>query len=138
MVGENGHLIEMAFENWYEIFSPIKGTVEILKELKKAGYRVYYLSNFHLIAFEYIIRKYDFFNLFDGGIVSYKENLLKPEENIYKRIIEEYGLRPEETIFIDDTLANIEGAEKLNFGTILFNHPEELRQRLKEFIICIG
>jgi putative hydrolase of the HAD superfamily len=137
-VGENGTLIELAFENWYEILTPIDDTVEILKELKNAGYRVYYLSNFHLLAFEYITEKYDFFKLFDGGIVSYKEKLLKPDENIYRRIIEEYGLKPEESIFIDDTQVNIEGSGKLNFAAILFNNPEQLRQSLKKFNICIG
>jgi putative hydrolase of the HAD superfamily len=137
-VGENGHFIELAFKDWYEILTPIEGTVEILKELKNAEYRVYYLSNFHLLAFEHVTRKYDFFEIFDGGVVSYKVNLIKPEENIYKNIVEEYQLKPEESILIDDTQANIEGARKLNFGTILFNNPEELRQRLKRCNICLG
>lgn len=132
---KNGHLIKLAFENWYELLTPIEDSVKVLKELKDAKYKVYFLSNFHLIAFEYVTTRYDFFNLFDGGIVSYKEKLIKPENGIYKRIIEEYKIKPEESIFIDDSQGNIEGARKLNFETILFKNSKDLRERLKTYNI---
>lgn len=132
-----GNLIELALENWYEMLTPIEGTVDILKGLKNADYKVYFLSNYHLLAFEYVTKQYDFFKLFDGGIVSYKEKLIKPEEDIYKRIIEEYCIKPEESIFIDDSQANIEGAEKLHFKTILFENPEDLILKLRSYNINI-
>lgn len=55
-----------------------------------------------LIVFDYPINSTVY--LFDGGIVSYKEKLLKPEDGIYKKIIEEYKINPEESIFgiLDD------------------------------------
>ena len=134
---ENGHLIKLVFENWYEILTPIEESVEILKKLKNANYKIYFLSNFHLLAFEHVTKKYDFFKLFDGGIVSYKENLIKPDEAIYKRIIEEYRIKPEESIFIDDMEANIENARKLNFETILFKNPKDLRKRLRGYNIPV-
>jgi FMN phosphatase YigB (HAD superfamily) len=130
---KNGHLINLAFENWYELLTPIEESVKVLRELKDAEYKVYFLSNFHLLAFEYVTKRYDFFNLFDGGIVSYKEKLIKPEDGIYKRIIEEYQIKPEESIFIDDSHGNIEGARKLNFETILFKNSKELREKLKTY-----
>lgn len=133
----NGPLLGQAFENWYEILTPIEGTVEILKELKKANYKLYFLSNFHLLAFEYVTNKYDFFKLFDGGIVSYKEKLLKPEEEIYKRILEEYSLKPEESIFIDDSIANIEGAKKVNINTIHFTACKDLKENFKNYHIYL-
>lgn len=132
---KNGDLIKIAFENWYELLTPIEDSVKVLRELKNAGYRVYFLSNFHLLAFEDVIKRYDFFKIFDGGIVSYKEKLIKPEQDIYKRIIEKYHLKPEESIFIDDAQANIEGARKLNFNTILFKNSKDLREKLKTYNI---
>lgn len=134
---ENAKLIKLAFNNWYEILTPKEETVEVLKDLKKANYRVYFLSNFHLLAFEYIIKTYDFFKLFDGGIVSYKEKLLKPEEKIYKRIIEEYGLKPQESIFVDDVQANVESARKLDFEGIVFKNASDLREDLKKLHVGI-
>lgn len=130
---KNEHLINLAFENWYELLTPIEESVKVLKELKDAKHKVYFLSNFHLLAFEYVTQRYDFFNLFDGGIVSYKEKLIKPEDGIYKRIIEEYQINPEESIFIDDSHGNIEGARKLNFETILFKNSKDLREKLKTY-----
>lgn len=134
---DNEHLIRHAFDNWYELLTPIEGTVEILKELKAKNYRVYFLSNFHHLAFEYIKREYDFFNLFDGGIASFREKLLKPQAEIYKRLIEEYGIKPEESIFIDDVEENIEGARKLNFEAILFKCSDDLREALKDYNIYL-
>lgn len=134
---QNGDLIRLAFENWYELLTPIEDSVMILKKLKNAKYKVYFLSNFHMLAFEYITKKYDFFNFFDGGIVSYREKLLKPEEEIYKRVIEEYQLNPVESIFIDDVQANIEGARKLDFETILFKSSKDLTEELRRYNINI-
>ncbi len=130
-----GDLIGLAFKNWYELLTPIEESVEILRELKRANYRVYFLSNFHLLAFEYVNKNYDFFKLFDGGIVSFREKMLKPEEGIYLRLISEYGIKPQESIFIDDVQENIEGAERLNFCGILFKSPQELKEKLKELYI---
>jgi putative hydrolase of the HAD superfamily len=128
----NSHLIPLAFDNWYDILTPIEGTVEILRKLKNSGYKLFFLSNFHLLAFEYILEKYDFFKLFHGGVVSYEEKLIKPEDRIYKRLLEKYELKAEECIFIDDVYVNIEGAGRAGLNTILFKDPEDLTERLKE------
>lgn len=128
----NAHLIPLAFENWYDILTPIEGTVEIMKKLEKTGYKLFFLSNFHLLAFKYILEKYDFFKLFHGGVVSYEEKLIKPENGIYKRLLEKYELKADECIFIDDVFDNIEGAGRAGLNTILFKDPEDLTERLKE------
>jgi putative hydrolase of the HAD superfamily len=129
----NGDLIKLAFEGWYDILTPIESTVEVIKNLKELKYNLYFLSNFHLLAFEHITEKYDFFKLFDGGIVSYKEKLIKPEEAIYTRIVEKYNLNPKESIFIDDVEENIKGAKKLNFNTILLKDPTKLVEGLRAY-----
>jgi len=128
---ENKEIIELAFKNWYEMMSPIEGTVQILYKLKKAGFKVYYLSNFQLLAFENIRNKYEFFKAFHGGIFSYKEKILKPEIEIYKCLIERYKLIPSETIFTDDMEVNIQGCKKIGIEGIVFKDPETLIQELK-------
>jgi len=130
---ENKSSISLAFENWTECLSPINGTIEILKELKEADYNLYYLSNFHQEAFKYIIEAYDFFELFNGGVVSYEVRMLKPEDGIYTHLIEKYNLSPRKSVFIDDTEANVKGAEKAGFNTILFTEPNKFREQLKSF-----
>lgn len=129
---KNEKYIKLAFDNWYELLTPIEGTVEILNELKNAQYKIYFLSNFHALAFEKVTSWYGFFKLFDGGVASFKDNLLKPEKEIYKTLLERYDLDPKESVFIDDTQVNIEGAAKLNINTILFKSPEALKENLRK------
>ena len=130
---KNKELIMLAFKDWYEMLCPIEGTVHILYKLKKAGYQMYYLSNFQLLAFDNVKNKYDFFNAFHGGIFSYEEKLLKPEIEIYKCLIERYNLVPSETIFIDDMECNIDGCKKVGIEGILFKDPEMLTRDLKVY-----
>ena len=60
--------INLAFKDWYDILRPIEEAVEVLTKLKKNGYNVYYLSNFHELAFKEVTTKNNFFELFDGGV----------------------------------------------------------------------
>ena len=122
--------INLAFKDWYDILRPIEEAVEILTKLKNNGYNVYYLSNFHELAFKEVTTKNNFFELFDGGVVSYAEKLIKPEEEIYKLILKRYNLNPKETIFIDDTKSNVDGASKLGIKAIFLDNPKKLRENL--------
>jgi HAD superfamily hydrolase (TIGR01509 family) len=126
--------IKRCMDNWIDILSPIEGTVKILNELKENGYKLYLLSNFHSLAFEAVYSRYDFFKHFDGGIISYKENLLKPESEIYTKLLDTYNLNAEECLFIDDTLVNIEVASSLCIKTVHFKNCEMLEKSLSEFI----
>ena len=127
---ENSQLIRNVMDNWYQMLTPIEGVVDVLEELKIIGYKVYFLSNFHLLAFENVCKRHDFFRNFDGGIVSYKEKLMKPEKDIFNKLITTYEINPHESIFIDDTRENIEAAKELEFETIRFTSALELREKL--------
>lgn len=59
--------------------------------------------------------------------------LMKPEKDIYDKLITTYKINPHESIFVDDTRENIEGAEKLGFKTILFTTALELREELIKY-----
>ncbi len=126
--------IKKCMDNWIEILTPIEGTVKILSKLKENGYKLYLLSNFHSLAFETVYSKYDFFKYFDGGIISYKEKLLKPENKIYTKLLDTYNLNAEECLFIDDTLVNIEAANILGINTLHFESYETLKKSLDKFI----
>lgn len=130
---ENSELIRSVMHNWYQLLTPIEDTIEVLKELKDKGYKLYVLSNFHLLAYKDVTKRYKFFTYFDGGIISYKEKLMKPEKDIYDKLIRRYEINPKESIFIDDTQENIESAAKLGFKAILFTNSKDLRRKLIEY-----
>ena len=124
--------IELFFDQWMDMLTPIEENIEILKELKELGYRSYILSNYIIEAFSYISSKYSFLSLFDGKIISGVENVIKPEEVIYELLLSRYNLVPEESLFIDDILFFLKPAKKLGMKTI-WNRPEtDLREELKK------
>jgi putative hydrolase of the HAD superfamily len=116
-----------------EMLTPIENNVKILKDLRKLGFRTFILSNFIKETYAFIEKKYNIFQFFDGQIISGFENTIKPEKDIYRKLLDRYHLIPEESLFIDDVLFFLKPAKKLRIHTI-WNKPEtDLRQELKKF-----
>lgn len=132
---EHKEYINIAFENWYDILTPVEKNIRILEKLKQNKYKIYYLSNFHDLAFKYVTQKYDFFNKFDGGVVSYEEKMLKPECEIYERIIKKYNLNPKECVFVDDTKINVDAAIEYGLHGIHLKDIDTLEENLKKYKI---
>lgn len=122
--------IPLVFADWFSILKPIASSVEVLRNLKKTGYKLYALSNFHQAAFEHVYNKYDWFNLFDGLVISYEHQALKPEPAIYQILLNKYFLIPEQTLFIDDSLANLAGASRFAIRGIHYQTSEQLKLEL--------
>lgn len=101
-------------------------SVRFLKQFKAMGYELYALSNYPQRGFENTALFYPFFDLFDDKVVSYAHEEMKPEEEIYKILLKTYDLRPEECLFIDDTLANVETARALGMKALHFFHDNQL------------
>ena len=87
----------------------IPATEALIKSLKEAEYKLYVLSNMSLEFIEFL-RKQPVYKNFDGEVVSCEEHVVKPDVEIYRRLIDRYALNPAETIFIDDRKSNVETA----------------------------
>ncbi|HJQ13197.1 MAG TPA: HAD family phosphatase [Anaerolineales bacterium] len=125
------HLIQAFQDHWVEsLGESIEGTVEIMKELKLAGYPLYGLSNWSAETFPYARQKHDFFDLLDDMVISGEVGHVKPQPEIFKILLDRIGKTPEECLFIDDASANIEQAQKMGFATVHFQSPEQLRNAL--------
>ena len=110
---------------------PIPQTVELLYRLKAGGYPLYCLSNMHLASIEHLEREQRFFEVFTGRVISCRLNLCKPEPAIYRHALETYGLRAEETVFIDDVEVNVAAAAKLGMRTIQFRDAAQCERELR-------
>ncbi len=123
--------IRMYKDRWE---SMLKGefprSVELLRRLKEQGYGIYGLTNWSAETIPIAFAKYDFFSLFDGIVVSGEEKLIKPDPKIYRILLERYNLSAENTLFIDDSPANIEAASQLGFQTILFDNIENVTSKV--------
>ncbi len=71
--------IKSLFNLCTEIIFPLHNNIKLLPELKKQGFKLYYLSNFPLEFFNETKNRYDFFKYFDGGIISAEVNQSKPD-----------------------------------------------------------
>jgi len=108
-----------------EMMFPLDQNVRLLPELKKQGFRLYYLSNFPIDIFEEIKTGYYFFRYFDGGVISSEVKFSKPDSRIYKTLLEKYSLVAEECLFIDDLEVNVRAAEALGMkGLVTFGSDE--------------
>ena len=122
-------------------FADMSGMVTIrdyacpwVQELQNRGFRVYYLSNFsHKVEVE-CEDSLAFIPLMDGGILSYREQLVKPDEAIYLRLLERYDLNPNECIFLDDTGVNIQAANVLGIHGIVFKSKEQAMHDMEQII----
>lgn len=122
------HLIQAYQDHWQEsIGDAYWGTIEIMKQLKRAGYALYGLSNWSIETFPYVREKYDFFDLFDDMVISGTVGYVKPEPEIYHILLEKIGRPAQECLFIDDALPNIQQANTMGFNTIHFISSAQLK-----------
>jgi epoxide hydrolase-like predicted phosphatase len=104
-----------------DLIYPIDQNVLLLPELKKQGFRLYFLSNFPIDIFEEVKTDYYFFRYFDGGLISAEAKSSKPDSRIYEILLERYKIIPEETLYIDDIEMNVKTAESLGMkGLVTF------------------
>lgn len=124
--------LTFVLNNWTHMMSPIKKHVDIVYELKEKGYALYLLSNFPTEAIDIMYKRYTFFHLFDGAVISAKEKLAKPGEEIYQVLIDRYSLKPSDSVFIDDLLSNVKTAQRLGIQEIYLSYHTDLRAELEK------
>ena len=98
--------------------------IDLLLELRKK-YRLYLLSNTnytHILEVNNILANScgvgDLKELFDKVYYSYEVNMVKPDIGIYQFVCEDSMLNPEETVFLDDMLPNLDGASNAGLNTL--------------------
>ena len=118
--------------NWWELeVLPVEGMAELAAELKELGYGIYLLSNATIRQPEYFDRLPSA-RYFDGRFVSAFYKMLKPQYEIYETMLREFDLKAEECFFVDDSVANVEGAYRAGIsGTVFYGDVERLREVLR-------
>lgn len=118
---------------WMNSYKPILGTIGIIKQLKKKGIKLFFLSDNVEERTEYLQAKYNFLENFIDGIFSYETHKMKSDgTDIFKLAIDKTGDKPEDIIFIDDKEEFVETAKKVGMKAIYFKNPEQLEEELKD------
>ena len=114
-----------------------EGTHDMLAELNKK-YRTFLLSNINPIHYDYIMNylknEFGFENndhLFEKTYYSHLVGIRKPDSAIFEMVLTENGLKPEETLFIDDIAGNLEPAKALGIQTFMMTAPDTIQDFIK-------
>ncbi|MCY7410595.1 MAG: HAD family phosphatase [Chitinophagales bacterium] len=115
--------------------------MHFLSELYAANYKCYLLSNTNFIHIKhitkYLLKTHGRFNIdsfFNKVYYSCVIQMRKPEIEIFKKVMNDNDLKPEETLFIDDSAQHVETAKSLGIQTILFDTKSDLRNVMLPFL----
>ena len=107
----------------------VPGMRELVVSLKNDGYhRVFGLSNYSPFTFSETRKRLPVLQLIDDYVISGECGFVKPEISIYLYFLRKFGLKSETCVFIDDSPANLDIAQRLGMDTILFNKDKFFKE----------
>ena len=124
--------LRLAFTNLSGMLVSLDYAIPLVRRLKKAGYGVYYLSNYSKKAYDECGESLAFMPYMDGGIVSFKVGMTKPDQRMFSCFLERFGLTAETCLFVDDTEENVLAARALGFSGFVFSGVDGLMEELKK------
>lgn len=131
---EHAENIRAFRRHWHEMVSHhYEEPVAILRRLIAQGRDVTLLTNFASDTFGEAQRRFPFLNETRGVTVSGDVRIIKPDRAIYDRHAADFGLTPSATLFIDDSVANVEGARQAGWHAVQFVDGATLKADLRGF-----
>lgn len=113
-----------------DIFNPNDAVINIVRELKAKGIRLFLLSNTCEAHFDFASKRFDFLQLFDGYVLSYKVGARKPEKKIFEQALHIAKCPKEECFYIDDIPEFVKAAKSLHIDAESYTSPERLTAHL--------
>ena len=114
--------------------TPIAASVALVESLAQRGFKLYCLSNMGASTWRFVQSRDAFWRRFDGIVISAQVRLLKPEPAIYRHLLVTFSLQPGDTLFIDDTAANVAGARALGIHAIEFHDADDCRAEVERLL----
>ena len=119
---------------YYDVTFPIiKDTVSYIYNLKEKGYKLYLLTNITNGSYDYINKTLNINELFDGGVYSFKEHMIKPNKDFYNLLLERYNLNKDECIFFDDVEKNVNAGNEIGIKSVKYNSIEDIKNMVEVF-----
>jgi putative hydrolase of the HAD superfamily len=100
------------------------------RQLKQRGLLTAILSNMGDNVLASVEREFAWIHNFDVLVWSYQLRMAKPDPAIYQYALKKLGSRPEETLFLDDKMVNVDAALTLGIQALQFSTVEQLRADL--------
>lgn len=117
-------------DNLKKTYPLIENNFKFIENLKEDGYKLFLLTNITEDSYNYINSIVNINNIFDGGIYSYQEHLIKPNHEIYNLLINRFSLNKEETLFFDDKEKNVIAANESGIKSFIFTSIVDIKNNL--------
>ena len=124
--------IRETFERMGETIRVYSYTKNWLTYFKKRGYKLYILSNFSKPLFDRCQKEMKFLDLMEGGYMSWQIHCLKPEPEIYQKLIKDFQIQPSKAVFIDDLLDNVAEARAQGLHAVHFTGRKSAMRQLRQ------
>ncbi|MDE1834710.1 MAG: HAD family phosphatase [Candidatus Micrarchaeota archaeon] len=124
---------QVLWMHYFKKFAKLnRRVVDIAKKLKK-NYKLGFLSNVDSERYNYAIRRIlkPILPVFDYKFASYKLREVKPSPAIYRKVLKLTKLKPEEMVFVDNDIRNVDGAMQVGIKAIRFTSVLQLKEDLK-------
>jgi putative hydrolase of the HAD superfamily len=105
-------------------------TLALIEDLKRAGHRLFYLSNMPEPYADHLERSHPLHEWFAGGVFSGRVKHSKPSAEVFELICARFGLAPQDCLLIDDHPLNIEAAQAQGWQALLFTDVAAARRQL--------
>lgn len=129
----HGDLVREYYQGFERsLTGPIPGTAEIVDDLHDQGARLLGLTNWSAETFSFASAAAPAINELQAVMISGKEGVAKPNLQIFRRLMSRFALRPQGTVFVDDSPANVKAAQSLGFVALQFVGARQLRQDLTQ------
>lgn len=126
--------LRATYASYAELLHEFDYTKGLIKDLQAKGYKVFCLSNMsHKAVRE--CKALNFLPMLDGYVLSCDVKLIKPDAEIYQNLLDTFGLKPDESIFVDDLKANIDTAVELGIHGVVF---KDLKSAIEEIETIIA
>ena len=107
--------------------------ISLIQNLKK-NYKILALTNTEIEIAKYS-KEIGLFDYFEKIYISTEMNLMKPQAEIYLKVLDDLGYSPNETLFIDDKPKYVNASKKVGMNAILFQNIDKLKKDLDSFSI---
>lgn len=118
LTGYGGDLEEFS-KCFGDIFTPMPGMIEAQAAIRARGIPTYIFSNTNELAIRHIRQHYPFFSNFDGYVLSYEHQAMKPEPALYETVEKTTGCIGGDILYIDDRPENVEAGLARGWRVIL-------------------
>jgi putative hydrolase of the HAD superfamily len=104
---------------------------EYVKKVRLAGYKTAICSNNFPAKISGLQKRFGFLNDFDTVVISYEVGSVKPEKEIFEKLIDKSGVQAEEIFYSDDDESKLAGAKELGIQTSVYTTFEAFVMELK-------